>query len=142
MTALVRWLALPAIAGLYLGILRQQTGLSLLSLSVLIWLLVEWLYFTWRVWFELPRLKFERSVNGRSDPSGILWAGRRVSVEVRLTTSFIGIGANVQIRDVVPENLAVLDQENDVTIRSRVHKAQFHYQGKVLVQCGCRDFAS
>lgn len=132
MTALARWLALPAIAGLYLGILRQQTGLSLLSLSVLIWLLAEWLYFTWRVWFELPRLKFERSVNGRSDPSGILWAGRRVSVEVRLTSSFIGIGANVQIRDVVPENLAVLDQENDVTIRSRVHKAQFHYQGKVL----------
>ena len=36
MTALGRWLALPAISGLYLGILRQQTGLSLLSLSVLL----------------------------------------------------------------------------------------------------------
>ena len=132
MTALARWLALPAIAGLFLGILRQQTGLSLLSLSVLIWLLVEWVYFTWRVWFELPQLKFERSVNGRTDPSGILWAGRQVSVEVRLTTSVMGIGANVQIRDVVPENLSVLDQDNDVTIRSRIHTAVFQYRGRVL----------
>ncbi len=132
MTALARWLALPAIAGLFLGILRQQTGLSLLSLSVLVWLLTEWLYFTWRVWFELRQLKFERRVNGRTEPSGILWAGRQVSVEVRLTTSRIGIGANVQIRDVVPENLSVLDQNNDVTIRSRIHTAIFQYRGRVL----------
>jgi len=132
MTALARWLALPAIAGLFLGILRQQTGLSLLSLSVLVWLLAEWLYFTWRVWFELRQLKFERSVNGRTESSGILWAGRQVSVEVRLTTSLIGIGANVQIRDVVPENLSVLDQDNDVTIRSRIHTAVFQYRGRVL----------
>ena len=51
MTGLARWLALPAIAGLYLGILREQTGLMLLSLSVLVWLLVEWMLFTWRVSF-------------------------------------------------------------------------------------------
>ncbi len=132
MTALARWLALPAIAGLFLGILRQQTGLSLLSLSVLIWLLVEWIYFTWRVWFELPQLKFERSVNGRTEPRGILWAGRHVSVEVRLTSTRIGIGANMQIRDIVPENLSVLDQDNDVSIRSRIHTAIFQYRGKVL----------
>lgn len=131
MTALARWLALPAIAGLFLGILRQQTGLSLLSLSVLVWLLIEWLYFMWRVWFELPRLKFERSVNGRTEPSGILWAGRHVAVEVRLTSS-IGIGANVQIRDVLPENLSVPDSDNDVTLRSRISEAIFQYRGRVL----------
>lgn len=131
MTALARWLALPAIAGLFLGILRQQTGLSLLSLSVLVWLLVEWFYFTWRVWFELPNVKFERSVNGRTEPSGILWAGRHVSVEVRIKSS-IGIGANVQIRDVMPENLSVLDADNDVTIRSRINNAVFQYRGRVL----------
>lgn len=132
MTALARWLALPAISGLYLGILRQQTGLSVLSLSVLVWLLVEWMYFTWRVWLELPQLKFERSVNGRTEPSGILWAGRHVSVEVRLTSSLIGIGANVQIRDVVPENLSVLNQDNEVIIRARIHTAIFRYRGRVL----------
>ena len=132
MTGLARWLALPAIAGLYLGILREQTGLMLLSLSVLVWLLVEWLLFTWRVWFELRQLKFERSVNGRSEPIGILWAGRNVAVEVRLTSSILGMGSIVRIRDVIPENMEVVDQENDVTIRSRIHSAVFHYRAKVL----------
>ncbi len=132
MTGLARWLALPAIVGLYLGILREQTGLMLLSLSVLVWLLVEWLLFTWRVWFELRQLKFERSVNGRSEPTGILWAGRNVAVEVRLTSSILGMGSIVRIRDVVPENMEVIDQENDVTIRSRIHSAVFHYRAKVL----------
>ncbi len=132
MTGLARWLALPAIAGLYLGILREQTGLALLSLSVLVWLLAEWLLFTWRVWLELPQLKFERSVNGRTEPSGILWAGRSVAVEVRLSSSLVGIGSIVRIRDVVPENMEVVDQENDVTIRSRIHSAVFRYRAKVL----------
>ena len=132
MTGLARWLVLPAIAGLYLGILREQTGLMLLSLSVLVWLLVEWLLFTWRVWFELRHLKFERSVNGRTEPTGILWAGRSVAVEVRLRSSISGIGSIVRIRDVVPENMDVMDQENDVTIRSRVHSAVFRYRAKVL----------
>jgi len=132
MTALARWLALPAIAGLYLGILREQTGLMLLSLSVLVWLLAEWLLFTSRVWFELRHLKFERSVNGRTEPSGILWAGRSVAVEVRLRSSILGIGSIVRIRDVVPENMEVMDQENDVTVRSRVHSAVFRYRAKVL----------
>ena len=132
MTGLARWLALPAIAGLYLGILREQTGLMLLSLSVLVWLLVEWLLFTWRVWLELRQLKFERIVNGRTEPSGILWAGRSVAVEVRLRSSFLGMGSIVRIRDVVPENMEVMDQENDVTIRSRVHSAVFCYRARVL----------
>ncbi|MBC7967648.1 MAG: DUF58 domain-containing protein, partial [Fuerstia sp.] len=132
MTGFARWLALPAIAGLYLGILREQTGLALLSLSVIVWLLVEWLLFTWRVWIEVPQLKFERSVNGRTEPSGILWAGRNVEVEVRLTSSPVGIGSIVRIRDVVPENMEVVDQENDVTIRSRIHSAVFRYRAKVL----------
>ncbi len=132
MTGFARWLALPAIAGLYLGILREQTALALLSLSVIVWLLVEWLLFTWRVWIEVPQLKFERSVNGRAEPSGILWAGRSVEVEVRLTSSPVGIGSIVRIRDVVPENMEVMDQENDVTIRSRIHSAVFRYRAKVL----------
>ncbi len=132
MTGLARWLALPGIAGLSLGILREQTGLMLLSLSLLVWLLVEWLLFTWRLWFELRHLKFERSVNGRTEDSGILWAGRSVAVEVRVSSSFFGMGSIVRIRDVVPENMQVLDQANDVTIRSRIHSAVFRYRAIVL----------
>jgi len=132
MTGLARWLALPANAELYPGIPRAQTGLMLLSLSVLVWLLVEWLLFIWRVQYELQHLKFERSVNGRTEPSGILWAGRNVAVEVRLKSSFLGMGSIVRIRDVVPENMEVMDQENDVTIRSRIHSAVFRYRAKVM----------
>lgn len=132
MTALAKWLVVPALAGLYLGILREQSGLALLSLSILVWLLAEWLLFSWRMWFEIPKLKFERIVNGRSEPTGILWAGRVVSVEVRLSSSFVGIGSFVQIRDVVPDNFQVEANENDVTIRSRVHSGVFRYRARVL----------
>ena len=132
MTALAKWLALASITGLCLGILREQIGLSLLSLSVLVWLLVEWLLFAWRVRIELRALKLERSVNGRSERTGVLWAGRNVSVEVHLRSSMIGIGPLVKIRDVVPENLGVSNHAHDVTIRSRVHSAVFRYEARVL----------
>ena len=70
MTPRGRWMALPGLVGLFLGVLRGQAELSLLSLSVLVWLAVEWSLFSWRVWCELPRLQIERTVNGRSDPTG------------------------------------------------------------------------
>lgn len=132
MTGLARWLAFPAIAGFYLGVLREQTGLALLSLSVLVWLLTEWLLFSWRLWFELPHLRFERQVNGRSEATGTLWAGRIVDVEVRINTSRIGISSQVRIRDVVPENMDVVEQQHEVVLRSRVRVAVFRYRAMVL----------
>lgn len=85
MTARGRWMALPGLIGLFLGVLRGQAELSLLSLSVLVWLMGEWTLFSWRVWCELPRLQIERTVNGRSDSTGLLWAGRTVTITVRVT---------------------------------------------------------
>jgi uncharacterized protein (DUF58 family) len=131
-TGLARWLAFPAIAGFYLGVLREQTGLALLSLSVLVWLLGEWLLFSWRLWFELPYLRFERCVNGRSEATGTLWAGRIADVEVRIESSRIGIGSLVRIRDVVPENMDVIEQQHEVVIRSRVREAVFRYRARIL----------
>jgi uncharacterized protein (DUF58 family) len=131
MTGLARWLALPSLAGLYLGILRGQTGLALLSLSVLLWLTVEWLLFTWRVWLELPHLQFERSVNGRDEPTGLLWAGRLVTVSIRVTSSSGSIGPVLQIRDVVPENMEVTDNDHDVTVKSRFRAFTFSYTARV-----------
>ena len=84
MTGLARWLALPGIAGLFFGVLRAQPTLALLSFSVLLWLLAEWLLFTWRVWVELPHLQFQRTVNGRTEPNGLVWAGRTIRPEERL----------------------------------------------------------
>jgi uncharacterized protein (DUF58 family) len=131
MTVFARWLALPSIAGLFLGILRGQTGLALLSLSILLWLLVEWLIFTWRVWIELPQLQFTRRVNGRDEPTGLLWAGRLVTVSVEVKSSRGTIGPALMIRDVVPENMDVADTGNEVNVKARFDAFEFSYTARV-----------
>jgi len=131
MTNLARWLALPGIAGLFLGILRGQTGLTLLSLSLLLWLLVEWLFFTWRIWIELPHLQFERKINGRQEPTGLLWAGRLVTVSVRVSSSTGTIGPVLRIRDVVPENMDVTDRGNEICAAAAFRSFTFTYTARV-----------
>ncbi len=131
MTPRGRWMALSGLVGLFLGVLRGQAELSLLSLSVLVWLSVEWALFHWRVWVELPQLQIERTVNGRSEPTGLLWAGRMVTITVQVTmasrrrSGLAGslvdwlsvlsspitsgsISPLVLLRDVAPENIEVL----------------------------------
>ena len=87
MTARGRWMMLPAMIGLLLGVLQRAPELSLLSLSVLLWLAAEWTLFCWRVRVELPRLQIERTVNGLSEPTGRLWAGRTAMIVVKITRS-------------------------------------------------------
>ncbi|MBC7816449.1 MAG: DUF58 domain-containing protein, partial [Planctomycetaceae bacterium] len=121
MTARGRWMTLPAMIGLFLGVLQRTPELSLLSLSVLLWLAAEWTLFCWRVRVELPRLQIERTVNGLSEPTGRLWAGRTATIVVQVTlkpgrfstVSRFGsiadsLGPVVLIHDVVPENIEVL----------------------------------
>ena len=108
MTFRSRLLALPALAGLFLGMLREQPLLSLLSLSVLLWLLSEACYFCWRLWIELPRLTVHRTINGRTDSGGVLWAGRTVIVTVRMTMRSFSMSPLVLLKDVLPENLELI----------------------------------
>ena len=123
MTPRGRWMALPGLVGLFLGVLRGQAELSLLSLSVLVWLAVEWALFSWRVWVELPAFQIERTVNGRAEPTGLLWAGRVVTITVCVTLAsrrrsdglrrrdgLLSIGPLVLFHDVVPENIKVLSK--------------------------------
>src|SRR6185295_1254251 len=125
MTARGRWMALPAMIGLFLGVLQRTSELSLLSLSVLLWLAAEWALFCWRVRYELPRLQIERMVNGLSEPTGRLWAGRTATIVVKVTlkpgrfstvSRFRSIadslGPVVLIHDVVPENIEVLSRNH------------------------------
>ena len=108
MTARVRWLVLPAAMGLFFGMLRGQPALAMLSLSVLLWVIVEWAIFCWRVWYQIPKLKFQRSVNGRIEPSGILWSDRSIRIVLRLTSSVGQLYPLMQVRDVLSENVEVL----------------------------------
>lgn len=142
MTGRGRWMTLPAMIGLFLGVLQKTPELSLLSLSVLLWLAAEWSLFCWRVRVELPRLQIERTVNGLSEPTGRLWAGRTATIVVKVTvkpgrfsvvrtpTSELAMRPDVgvrttgrtistgclspvvQIHDVVPENIEVLSRNH------------------------------
>ena len=104
MTNRARWLLFVGLLGLFSGVLRGQALLSLLSLAMFVWVLVEWFRFQARVHFELPRLKFERRVNGRSEANGTLWVGRIVHIDLRVSSSTT-IQPAIQIRDIVPEIL-------------------------------------
>lgn len=104
MTNRARWLLFVGLVGLFGGILRGQELLSLLSLSVFAWVLVEWFRFQSRIHFDLPSIQFERSVNGSTNANGTLWVGRIVHIELRVSNS-VSIRPIIHIRDVVPEIL-------------------------------------
>jgi hypothetical protein len=107
MTARARWLALMCLVGLVVGIGRSQWTAAVLCLSTLIWILWEWAYFSFSVTRELSRLKISRQVNGRTESTGVLWAGRSIQVVVSLDCQSIRIGRGRMFRDVVSENLEI-----------------------------------
>lgn len=142
MTARARWLALPALTGLCLGMLRQQPVLSLLSLSMLLWLMFEWILFWRRVQFELSRLLIERVVNNRADGAGVLWAGRPNSISVRVSIRaglFLKTGILsplMRVRDVLPENMELISADetaepnNQLTLLLHSRTAAFRYKAR------------
>ncbi len=56
MTGRVRWIGLFGFIALVFGLVRYQHGLALLAMAILLWILVEWLRFVWRLRWELDRL--------------------------------------------------------------------------------------
>ncbi|MCA9058844.1 MAG: DUF58 domain-containing protein [Planctomycetaceae bacterium] len=118
MTPRARWLALPALAALFLSLIRGQATLSLVSLSVLIWLLTEWAIFLWRSGMEVSRLQFVRSVNGHTGERGYLWAGRDVDVEVEVSVRSGAIGSLLLLQDVLPENFGLKSERSGGNLNS------------------------
>ncbi|MEZ6130919.1 MAG: DUF58 domain-containing protein [Planctomycetaceae bacterium] len=135
MTGRSRWLTMLAMAGVGLGIYTNRQTLAWLSLTVLIWLFVEWLSFHWRLWFELPRLRIVRSVSGRREATGFLFASRKVVVDVRLTMKGwqTGIAPMLVVRDCLPENLSVVTGHCEHEFLIRSHEVWYRYEARV---CG------
>jgi len=79
-----RVMTLGSLVGWFVGMVQGQYELALLSMSVLIWILIEWCLFQVRLWREIPLIEFERSVNGRIHQTGHLWADRQVTISVRV----------------------------------------------------------
>lgn len=132
MTARSRWLTLLAITGTGIGLLRNQNMLAWLSLTVLVWLFLEWVLFHSRIWFELSHLQIHRTVNGRTDASGYLWAGRMVNVIVSVTCRHGTVGPMLLIRDCVPECLTVTGGRCEHELLTRRQHMEFRYEATVL----------
>lgn len=102
MTARARWFLFLGVLGLLCGLIRGQSTLALVSLTAIVWVLVEWIRFQLRAWRELPRYQFERVINDQSQVPATLWAERKIRVTVRIRNP-VGIRPLLSIRDVVPE---------------------------------------
>jgi uncharacterized protein (DUF58 family) len=133
MTVAGRWMTIAGLLGATLGLARGQTGLAVLSLTVLVWLMAEWLWFSWRLWRHCGQLQFERSVNGRSEDFSTLQAGRLITVEVRLTMRKGRMSPPIRIRDSIPENATVVNNGHQVRILSNFQRTVFRYEARI---CG------
>lgn len=111
MTGRCKWLALIGLVGLFIGIARFQTQLAVLCLSVLLWILWVWILFTLQVRREWSHMRLKRSINGRTDATGVLWAGRTIHVELEWDAHPVSVAAGRLVRDVVPENLELVPPE-------------------------------
>lgn len=131
MTTRSRWLVLLGIAGLALGILRNQHTLAWMSLTVLLWLFVEWTSFYWRLWRELPFVEIERTINDQSAPPKYLWAGRLVRIRVRLTAVSGTLGPTLLVRDCMPENMQIESGTGDTAVLYRQQEAMFEYTARI-----------
>ncbi|MFO0427041.1 MAG: DUF58 domain-containing protein [Planctomyces sp.] len=105
MTPRGRWLGFLGLGGFFLGTLREQSDLSLLSLSVLLWLLLRFSIHWWRLNVVLPQIRMTRRVNGRENPAGILYVGRTAIVQLRVFRTRGRLPSGIVLHDVLPENL-------------------------------------
>lgn len=107
MTDRARILLILGLIGVLVGSFRGQATLSLVSFSVIAWIMIEWIRFKSSVRYSLPKIQFRRQINGRDDTDGTLWSGRKIHVQLQVElpapADFI-----VEMQDAVPEMLEVL----------------------------------
>jgi uncharacterized protein (DUF58 family) len=102
MTARGWWCLFSAMLVLVCGILRPQPVLTLVGLTMLLWLGWEWLFFAIRVRTLLKKLRVERQVCDERGPVTTLWAGRGFTVRAALTMQGVGRLPYVAVTDPVP----------------------------------------
>lgn len=131
MTSLGRAVLLIAASGLFAGLIRGQAAAAALSLATLFWLMLEWVWFQWRVRYQIPRLTFQRVVNDRDDSDGTLQAGRLLRVQVLVGTGGRWCSGPVHIEDVIPENVDVPQSEHQASSGSGFRSAAYFWTGRV-----------
>lgn len=116
MTSRCRTLVVMAALGLVLGILRQQTALALVSLSMLVWILAAAIYFYARVGFFWRHVQCVRTVHQHdSGPRKILWVDRLYTMRIKIQPTRGWVPAIAVARDLIPETLSVPHSLNPTT---------------------------
>jgi uncharacterized protein (DUF58 family) len=93
------------ILGLVVGLLREQSGLAFLSLTVIVWLYFNWILFFIRERIFWSQLECLRSINGRVDGKPTLWADRPISVKLQLTMGRYRFVPHFRALEILPENV-------------------------------------
>src|SRR5262249_42582253 len=78
------WFFLVTVFVLVLSVWTHTPGISLLTLTLLLWFLAGWLLFQIRTILTHGRLRVEREVADDQGPVQSLWAGRSFRVRARL----------------------------------------------------------
>jgi len=133
MTFKAQLFAIAGMMGLFLGLVRGQPVLSLLSLSSLLWLLSEWLLFIWHVRFQIPNAKLARLVNGESDANRSLWSERLIQVRIQMANRLWLFGVTLDVEDIVPENLELTAPgTNGLTLDAIAHRTDSKPKSRIL----------
>ena len=136
-------LLIPAVLGTVAGLLWSNSALALLSLSVALWMLTEWLWFQWRLLSEARSLTVHRTVNNRSSATGVCFMGRRLKVSVTIQRSNGRLQPWTRIRDLVPDNLTVTTGSPINLVVSSRNEFTFEYDcipqaAGIAILAGCR----
>jgi uncharacterized protein (DUF58 family) len=103
------WFLVVVFLLLVLGLLGRQAALPLISLTLLLWFLGEWLLFAVRSRLVAQHLVVEREVRDERGPVETLWAGRSFEVRARLRLDHPVTLPHVAVADWVPFGLEYLD---------------------------------
>ena len=131
-------LLFPALFGTAIGMLTDGAALTLLSLSVLLWLASEWLWFQSRLIFELPGIAVERTINGRAEDSCVCYAGRMLRIQVNITATAGRLRPWTRIRDVVPDQLAIASGTTETILLTSARQSSLSYDCRSRTAGICR----
>ena len=120
-------LLVPGLLGTAVGLLTGNSALSLLSLSVVLWLMLEWLWFQWRMTGEIQSFSIQRTVNDRANKTSICFAGRQLRIAVIVRCRQGGLQPWTCIRDLVPDILTITRGSPGQLVTNSAKQLMFHY---------------
>ncbi len=132
MTNHARLVLVASLLGLMFGLLRNQDGLSLVSLSVLVWLFASWLYLQYQIARVWPKLTCERVINHRTQTQALLWSDRVVDIEVLIRSAKHKLPSITVVHDLVPDLLRLRSGSFWASTAVQSDNIKLAYQVKTL----------